>query len=302
MIEIKSVTKKFGEIRALNEISLEIEEGKIFGLIGTNGAGKSTLMNILSGVYRQDSGEVLIDGETVYENEEIKAKIGYISDEPFYPRNSTPESMAKLYQSVYSRFDIYRFYDFMAKLDLDKKRKISTFSKGMKKQLSIALVLCINPKYLILDETFDGLDPSMRQVFKSLFINAMAENNVTPIIASHNLREIEDICDTVGVIHKGGVILNKDLVSLKLGICKLQFAFAKGFDVEEMLAEFKYKIYHKDVKGSLYTLIVEANEENALEYMQQFHPIFCESLSLNLEEIFITQTEVEGYDIKKIIL
>lgn len=302
MIEIKSVTKKFGDIKALNEINLEIEEGRIFGLIGTNGAGKSTLMNLLCGVYKQDSGEILIDGEAVYENEWIKSKIGYIPDEPFYPRNSTPKSMAQFYMSLYHSFDAALFEEFMSKLELALDRKISTFSKGMKKQLSIVLALCIKPKYLILDETFDGLDPAMRQVFKSLFINAMQENNVTPVIASHNLREIEDICDVIGLIHKGGVILNKDLSSLKLGICKLQFAFGKEFDVKSFLQEFKFKIYSTDLRGSLYTLIVQGGESEVLEYMQSFEPIFCETLSLNLEEIFITQTEVEGYDIKKIIL
>lgn len=302
MIEIKSVTKKFGDIKALNEINLEIEEGRIFGLIGTNGAGKSTLMNLLCGVYKQDSGQILIDGEAVYENEFIKSKIGYIPDEPFYPRNSTVKSMAQFYMSLYKNFDMPQFKAFMEKLELALDRKISTFSKGMKKQLSIILALCVKPKYLILDETFDGLDPAMRQVFKSLFINAMQESHVTPIIASHNLREIEDICDVVGLIHKGGVLLNRDLSSLKLGICKLQFAFGKEFDIDELLKNFKYRIYQTDIRGSLHTLIVQGGETEVLEYMQSFEPIFCETLSLNLEEIFITQTEVEGYDIKKIIL
>ncbi len=194
MIEVKELSKNFDRIKAIDNVSARIEEGHVFGLIGTNGAGKSTFMRMLSGVLKPDSGEILIDGEPVYDNPAVKEKIFYISDDQYFFRSGTPGDMVKLYRTCYPAFDVEKWRDLMEKFGLDERRKINTFSKGMKKQLSVICGICSGTKYLLCDETFDGLDPVMRQAVKTLFVREMDERGLTPVIASHNLRELEDIC------------------------------------------------------------------------------------------------------------
>ena len=300
MIEIQNITKKFENLTALSEVSANMEEGHVFGLIGTNGAGKSTLLRTVCGIYAPDEGQVLIDGLPVYENPEAKAKLFYISDDQYFFPNGTPLDMVRFYQTVYPSFRTERFEHLMNALKLDKKQKINTFSKGMKKQLSVMLGICSGTKYLLCDETFDGLDPVIRQAIKRLFIREMEENGLTPIIASHNLRELEDICEHVGLLHKGGILFSKDLEHMKLGIFKLQCVLKN----QEQLAvlEQQFPVLQREKRGSLFTLTLRGDKEAINALMQRMEPVFWELLPLTLEEIFISETEVQGYDFKELYL
>ena len=278
MIEAKNLTKRFGSLMAVDHINAQILDGSVFGLIGTNGAGKSTFLRMLSGVLKPDEGSVTIDGKEVYENVEVKSRFFYISDDQYFFSNSTPEQLMKFYMGVYPKFNKNRFIHLMDSFELDRKRKINTFSKGMKKQVSVICGVCAGTDYLFCDETFDGLDPVMRQTVKSIFIGDMEERNLTPIIASHNLRELED---------------------MKLNIHKLQCVLVPGMNVADLKT---LDIIHADARGSLCTLTVRGTREEIEARMEQYHPIFAEIIPLSLEEIFISETEVAGYDIKKLIL
>ena len=300
MIEANNVSKSFQDIKAVDAVSVTIKEGSVFGMIGTNGAGKSTFLRMLSGVLKPDDGTITLDEMTVYENPEAKREFFYISDEQYFFPNTTPAEMMRYYAVVYPKFDKERMKKLLSQFGLAEKRKVSTFSKGMKKQLSVICGICANTKYLFCDETFDGLDPVMRQAVKSIFAQEMEERGMTPVIASHNLRELEDICDHVGLLHRGGVLLSKDLEDMKLNIHKAQCAFRADSNIEQVLKELD--VLQKDIRGSLYTITVRGNEEELKQKLQQADPIFMELLPLSLEEIFISETEVAGYDIKKFLL
>ena len=299
MIEVKNLSKSFDSIRVIEHINAKIEDGHVFGLIGTNGAGKSTFMRMLSGVLKPEEGEILVDGEPVYDNPAVKEKIFYISDDQYYFRSGTPVDMLKLYQTCYPSFDGAKWKSLMEKFGLDEKRKVNTFSKGMKKQLSVICGICANTKYLLCDETFDGLDPVMRQAVKALFVKEMDERGLTPVIASHNLRELEDICEYVGLLHRGGILLEKDIDDMKLNIHKLQCVIRE----DEMLQKIRsgLEVVTIDNRGSLYTVTVRGDKEKILEFMEQLNPVFYELLPLSLEEIFISETEVKGYDVKALL-
>lgn len=298
MIEARHVIKCFDDIKAVDDISATIREGSVFGLVGTNGAGKSTFLRILCGVLKPDSGEITIDGQPVYENEKVKEKLFYISDDAYFFSNTTPAEMMEFYQAIYSRFDKNRFLELLERFELPAKRKINTFSKGMKKQLSILLGLCANTEYIFCDETFDGLDPVMRQAVKSLFAGEIAQRQLTPIIASHNLRELEDICDHVGLLHKGGILLSKELDDMKLNIHKIQLVPRKPEDKDQLN---ELEVLHLDQRGSLLTVTARGTLEDIEDRIAAMNPLFYEILPLSLEEIFISETEVVGYDIKKLI-
>lgn len=299
MIEVKNLSKSFDSIKAIDHINAKIEDGHVFGLIGTNGAGKSTFMRMLSGVLKPEEGEILVDGEPVYDNPAVKKKIFYISDDQYYFRSGTPVDMLKLYQTCYPAFDGAKWKSLMEKFGLDEKRKVNTFSKGMKKQLSVICGICANTKYLLCDETFDGLDPVMRQAVKALFVKEMDERGLTPVIASHNLRELEDICEYVGLLHRGGILLEKDIDDMKLNIHKLQCVIRE----DEMLQKIRsgLEVVTIDNRGSLYTVTVRGDKEKILEFMEHLNPVFYELLPLSLEEIFISETEVKGYDVKALL-
>lgn len=298
MIEAVNLTKRFDQIMAVDHINATIRDGYVFGLIGTNGAGKSTFLRMMSGVLKPDEGSISIDGQSVYENIEVKSRFFYISDEQFFFTNSTPREMMAYYKKVYQKFDEARFHHLMKGFDLDEKRKINTFSKGMKKQVSVICGVCANTDYLFCDETFDGLDPVMRQTVKSIFANDMEERNLTPIIASHNLRELEDICDHVGLLHKGGILLSRDLDDMKIQIHKIQCVLKPGMEPEELVTLDRMKI---ERRGSLCTITVRGTKEEVGNQMAAYEPVFFELIPLSLEEIFISETEVVGYDIKKLI-
>jgi len=299
MIEVKGLSKKFDDFYAIGNISANIEEGHVFGLVGTNGAGKSTLLRMIAGVLKPTEGQVLVDGQIAYENPAVKKEIFYISDEQYYFANSTPEEMKNFYKGTYEKFDEARFNDLMGKFGLGANRRINTFSKGMKKQLSVILGVCANTKYLLCDETFDGLDPVMRQAVKKIFIAELEDRALTPIIASHNLRELEDICDHVGLLHQGGILFSKDLDEMKLGIHRIQCVFESDEDRDSFLHD--RDVMSHEERGSLHTLTIRGTKEELEQALSQTRTVFAEVLPLSLEEIFISETEVVGYDIKNII-
>ncbi len=299
MIEAMNLTKRFGDIVAVDHINATIKDGSVFGLIGTNGAGKSTFLRMMSGVLRPDEGSVTIDGKEVYEDTQVKSRFFYISDDQYFFSNSTPEEMMNFYRAVYPRFNRERFIHLMESFGLDRRRKINTFSKGMKKQVSVICGVCAGTDYLFCDETFDGLDPVMRQTVKSIFVGDMQERNMTPIIASHNLRELEDICDHVGLLHKGGILLSKDLDDMKLNIHKVQCVLQPGRTAEDIKG---ITVFNAEERGSLLTLTVRGSRDEVETAMHSCEPIFAEIIPLSLEEIFISETEVAGYDIKKLVL
>ena len=300
MISINNVVKSFDGYMAVNKVSLDMKEGLVFGLIGTNGAGKSTLLRMMSGVLKADEGQITIDDLPVYDNPEAKQKVFFIADEPYFFPHGSAKDMEAYYSMVYPSFDKNRFYELLKAFDLDPKRKIATFSKGMKKQLSLLTGLAAKTDYLYMDETFDGLDPVMRQAAKSLIASEIGERNLTPVIASHNLRELEDICDTVGLLHKGGILLSKDLDDMKLNIQKIHCVFNDESGIEK--ASSILDIVRKEQTGSLYTLTVRGLKDDIMNALSTIDTVFAESLPLSLEEIFICETEVAGYDIKKLIL
>ena len=298
MIEIKNLTKKFDSNVALNRMNCSISEGTIFGLAGSNGSGKSTLLRTLSGVYEPDEGQVIIDGEPAFDNHKIKERCYYIADYPFFFNDSTVENMGKLLKNIYSTWDQQRFEELCEMFPIERKKKIINMSKGMQRQASLILAFAAKPKYLFLDEIFDGLDPLIRKTLKTLIIQDVTDRNMTCIIASHNLRELEDICDHVGLLHKGGMLLSKDLDDMKLNIHKIQCVLPAGVGSSDLQG---IDIIKTEQRGSLLTLTVRGKREEIQTILQAYHPVFFEMIPLSLEEIFISETEVAGYDIKRLV-
>ena len=299
MIEITNIRKRFDDIEALCGMSAVIREGAVFGLVGSNGAGKSTFLRILSGILQPDEGQVLIDGIPVFEHVEAKEKLFFVSDDQHFFPNANSHEMMEFYAIMYPDFDKRKFKECMERFDLDPRRRLSTFSKGMKRQVSVLLGICANTKYLLCDETFDGLDPVMRQAVKSMFASEIMSRDFTPVIASHNLRELEDICDHVGLLHKGGILFSKDLEEMKHEIHKLQCVIPDTAREEELLKELE--ILQCTRSGSLLTITARGTRVEIMDLVEKKGPLFCELLPLTLEEIFISETEVAGYDVKNLI-
>ena len=299
MIEIKNVTKCYEDIKAVDNISVTIRENTVFGLIGTNGAGKSTALRMAAGVLKPDEGEITIDGIPVFDNMDAKKNIYFIADEPYFFANSNAADMQKYLCSVYPEFAVDDFYSYLVNFGLDRKRKIGTYSKGMRKQLALICGVCSEAKYLLCDETFDGLDPVMRQGIKGLLAKTMEERNFTPVIASHNLRELEDICDHVGLLHKGGVLLSKELDEMKCNIQKVQCVLKNPQEWQMALQDVE--ILQEEKRGTLHTFTVRGSREMVEAKFGRIETIFFEMLPLSLEEIFISETEARGYDIKKLL-
>ena len=296
MIELKNVDKTLGGVHAVDHVSGTIREGMVFGLIGSNGAGKSTLLRMISGVIRPDDGTVLCDGAPVFENPEAKAQICFLPDTPYFFPNADIRQMRDYYAMIYPAFNRKQFDTLAARFRLDPKRSIHAFSKGMKKQVSILLGLCAGTKYLLCDETFDGLDPVVRQAVKSMIAAEITERDFTPVISSHNLRELEDICDSIGLLHEGRLLLTRDLDDAKNNICKLQCVIPDSRREQELISSLR--ILKMERTGSLLTMTVRGERTETLQRAQAQEPLFVEALPLTLEEIFISETEVAGYDIK----
>lgn len=292
MIQVRNITKKFENFTALDAVTCTIPEGCIYGMVGSNGAGKSTLLRLISGVYRPNSGEILIDGEPVWENEKVKGQIAYVPDELYFLPGATMERMAKLYAAFYPSFDKTRFVELANAFRLDVKKPISTFSKGMKRQAGTALALAARPKYIFFDETFDGLDPIMRSLVKKLICNDVVERNATAIITSHSLRELEDTCDQLALLHKGGMVLQSDVQNLRTSLFKVQIAFHEPFGKEKFP---ELDILHFARHGSVANLIVRGDKEQTVATLQSKLPVLLDVLPLTLEEVFTYEMEALGY-------
>lgn len=299
MIELKNISKRFEEIQAVNRVTLTIHRGCIFGLIGTNGAGKSTLLRLLAGILRADQGTITIDGQEVYENTAVKERLFYIPEDPYFFTNSTPLQMAEYYTRIYPQYDKSTFVELTGQFGMDANRKIQSFSKGMKKQLGILLGLASGARYLFCDETFDGLDPVMRQAVKSVFAAEVMRRQLTPVVASHNLRELEDICDHVGLLHDGGILLSEDLEEVKFHIHKVQCVLPDEVMENHLLRQLD--VLHCERSGSLMLITVRGTKVEIMECVNRHAPVFSEIIPLSLEEIFISETEVVGYEIKNLI-
>lgn len=298
MIEIKNVSKSFEANTALENLTVTINTGEIFGLVGTNGSGKSTLLRMISGVLKPDRGEILIDGEPVYENEAKKQEICFLADNGYTPGGETPLSLAKTYSVFYPKFDMNRFRHLLESLKLSEKAKLRTFSKGMKKQVSVLLGVCTGTKILLCDETFDGLDPVIRQTVKSLFATEMIDREFTPVIASHNLRELEDVCDNLAFLHNGALVYADSLIGIKTGMQKIQCV--AGSEEKENALLSKLNCLKTERHGSMMILVVKGERQEIQELAKTVDPVYFEVVPLSLEEMFIDEMEVAGYDFKNI--
>ena len=290
MIEIKGIYKSFKDKEVLKDINLTINDGKVLGLCGINGAGKSTLLRIVTGVYPADSGNVLIDGEDVYDNESRKKDIFFLPDEPYYDLNTTPESIIKLYQSMYN-LDIDTYYKHINYFKIPLKKKINKFSKGMKRQTFIAIAFAIKPKYLILDEAFDGLDPFARLYFKREIVDMIADNKTTVIIASHSLRELEDICDSFAIIDKNKIASSGELYDSLEKIHKYQIAFTDKIEKDKFPKI--YKSYQQDER--VIRIVTNKELEEVSKAIKDLNPVFIDELPINFEEMFNSVIEEGGY-------
>jgi ABC-2 type transport system ATP-binding protein len=302
MIEISSFTKKFDTLTALNQISFNIAEGSIFGLVGSNGAGKSTLLRSICGVYAPDGGAIRIDGFPPYENPAIKGKVVFVPDFPYYMPQSSLNSLADFYRRVYPNWSNTEYLRLCALFGLNQKTKLHNMSKGMQRQAALICALSTRPEYLLLDEVFDGLDPVMRQLLKRIISDQVAERNMTVVIASHNLRELEDFCDHVGLIHQGGVVFEQELDALKLGIHKAQAVFQPPLEQQQLqwLSE-QLDTIKLETRGSMVSLVARRDQETVEQVLAQLNPVFSETLPLSLEEVFISEMEAAGYDLDKIL-
>ena len=297
MIEIKKCSKSFGSVKAVDKVSLEIGEREVFGLVGSNGAGKSTLLRMAAGILKPDEGEIQIDGENIYDNEKAKACIFYIPDDSYFPADYTPRDIADFYRCYYPKFDVQRFSKFLRQFHMDDKKRISTFSKGMRKQLLVLLGVSAGTKYLLCDETFDGLDPVMRRQIWSIIMSEVAENQMTVLVSSHNLRELEDVCDHVGIMHQGTIMIERSLSDLQGSVSKIQVACQNG--VPKLPEEFE--VLHMSNTGRVYTLIVKGDPEDAKKALASADPAIVDVLPLTLEEIFIYEMGGADYEVKDIL-
>lgn len=300
MIKVEGLKKQFNGFYALDGVNLHVDKGSVYGLVGPNGAGKSTLIRHLVGAYRPDEGSLLIDGSPVYENEAVKQRIAYIPDDLFYFLQANVDDMMKFYRDIYKDFSMERYEKLKSVFEtVNIKKPIRRMSKGMQKQAAFWLAISCNPDVLILDEPVDGLDPVMRRQVWSLLMQDVSERGTTVLVSSHNLRELEDVCDTVGIMNKGRVLLERSLSSLQGNVTKLQVAFKGGRLPEEIL---DLDIMHESRSGSVETLIVRGNPDAVRERVMAYNPILADALPLTLEEIFIYELGGENYEVKDIIL
>lgn len=298
MIEVKNVTKTFGSFKALDNISMNVPSNAVYGLVGPNGAGKSTVIRNLTGIYRPDAGEILFDGRPIYENTAVKEECALIPDDWFYFYNSSIKEMMELYKGIYPSFNVERFNKLKEAFPIDDKRQIKTLSKGMLKQVAFRLALSTMPKYLILDEPVDGLDPVMRRQVWSLIMNDVSEYGTTVLVSSHNLRELEDVCDHVGIMDKGRLIIERDLAKLQDNMVKLQVVFDES--VTELPEDIP--VLNASKVGRVHTLIMRMNKDEAVKAIAPYKPLLVDALPLTLEEIFVYELGGEDYAVKEIIL
>lgn len=297
MIEIKELKKSFGGFQALDGLSLTVPTGSVYGLVGPNGAGKTTAIKHLTGVYRQDSGEVLLDGAPVFENPVAKEKIAYIPDEIYFFPQAGIKDMAAFYKGVYPKFSEDRYRKLGEAFGLDEKAPIKRFSRGMQKQAAFRLAMSLMPEVLVLDEPVDGLDPVMRRQIWTLLLADVAERGMTVLVSSHNLRELEDVCDHVGIIHAGKNLVERSLSELQDNMVKVQLVLPEGAPLPEGL-----NILHESRVGQVRTLILRGRSEEISAAVAAAGPLFYDLLPLTLEEIFIYELGGEHYAVRDVLL
>ena len=300
MIQVNNVVKTFDGSRALDGLTMRVERGSIYGLVGPNGSGKSTILRHITGVYRPDSGSVLVEGKPVYEDPEVKARIAVIPDELYYFNSASTRDMMRFYRGVYPKFDMERYETLRRAFpEVDEKAPIRRLSKGMQKQSAFWLALCCDPEILVLDEPVDGLDPMMRRQVWSLLMGDVAQRGTTVLVSSHNLWELEDVCDHVGILSHGKVLLERSLTDLQDNVVKLQVAFNEP-ELPQLPKDMN--ILHIGQLGRVYTLIVRGDPSEIKTRMAAYSPILLEALPLSLEEIFIYELGGEDYAVRDIVL
>ncbi|MCI7232543.1 MAG: ABC transporter ATP-binding protein [Oscillospiraceae bacterium] len=293
MIQLTGVTKKFGDFTALDGVDLMIPKGTSFGLLGSNGAGKSTILRLLSGIYSAEGGSVTIDGENVFDNVKVKERVFFINDETIQFGGFTLKDLKNYYKGFYPNFSDELFEELRETVKLPLDKKTERFSKGMKRQAIVITGLACQTDYLLLDEAFDGLDPTMRIIVKRMLVDAMLDRQLTTVISSHNLKEINEVCDSVALLHQGKMLFNRDLDSVKGSIHKVQAAFNEEYTREDFE---KYGILHYSRSQSIHYIIMEGTEEEIREKLSEKNPIVLDLIPLTLEEIFIYEMEGMGYD------
>ncbi len=298
MIEISNLTKKFEDFTAIDNLDCTIPDGCIYGMVGSNGAGKSTFLRCITGIFNTDGGQVLLEGETVFENPTAKAKIAFVPDDLYFLPGANMKRMSTLYKRVFPNYDQERFEFLTKAFKLDPKKPINTFSKGMKRQVAIILALSTKAKYLFFDETFDGLDPVMRKLVKRLICEDVIERQTTVIITSHSLRELEDTCDQLALLHKGGLILQSSIQNIKTSLFKIQIAFSDDFDKEKFEG---FNILNYNQHGSVATIIARGNSEEMVSQLKKLSPILLDILPLTLEEMFTYEMEALGYSFEDVL-
>ena len=299
MFEIKNLSKSFnGKDYVLENLNCKIKDNAIYGLVGANGAGKSTLLRLINSIYTSDEGSILIDNELAYDNEVLKQKMVFVPDDLYFYPSYTLMDMAEFYKAMYHNFDMNYVINTANTLKLNPNAKISSFSKGMKRQCALICALATNAKYIFLDETFDGLDPVVRKYFKKLLADAMSKRDTTIIMTSHNLRELEDICDNLGLLYKGSILFESDIDTLKTNMFKVQISLKEDFDKKTFK---KLKILSYKKIGSVATLIIDEEGKGSRSFLESLNPIILDYLPLTLEEVFIYQMEALGYEFESVI-
>ena len=299
LIEIKNLTKKFDKITAINNMNVNINDGSVLGLVGSNGSGKSTLLRLLSGVYQPDAGEILIDGNKLFDNPKAKGECYFIPDFPFFYNNSTINSTAFLYRRLYPNWSEEQFNRYCSIFPIKRDARIINMSKGMQRQAALILALSTCPKYLFLDEIFDGLDPVVRHLLKRILIDHVSENNMTVIIASHNLRELEDLCDRVCLMHRGTMLMEREIDALRLGLRKVQVAFSE-IPIASNIFE-GINVISVWQNGNIFNVTIRGTEEDFMPKLNALDPVYISAMPLTLEEIFISEMGAAGYDVNSIL-
>lgn len=298
MIRIDKLSKKYDKDYVLNNLSCTIKDNCIYGLVGANGAGKSTLLRIIMGIFEKDEGNITIDDELVEENVLLKQKMVFVPDDLFFYPGYTLLDTAKYYESMYQDFDMNYLKELASMLNLSLNKKISTFSKGMKRQCALICAIATNADYMFFDETFDGLDPVIRSTMKKVLISQMNKKKTTVVMTSHNLRELEDICDNLGLLYKGGILFESDIDTIKTNMYKVQISLKEKFDRDDF-KDFDIVSFKK--QGSIATIIIKDKDGTSKKKLEKMHPVILDYLSLTLEEVFIYEMEALGYEFNKFI-
>ncbi len=299
LIEIRNLTKNFGKVVAVNNISLNIQNGSVLGLVGSNGSGKSTLLRLLSGVYQPDNGEIKVEGNVLFDNPKAKGECYFIPDFPYFYNNSTIESTAFLYRNLYPNWSEEQFNKYCTMFPIKRTAPIINMSKGMQRQAALILALSTCPKYLFLDEIFDGLDPVVRHLLKKIIIEHVSEHDMTVVIASHNLRELEDLCDRLCLLHRGCLLMERDIESLRMEYRKVQIAFTEVPDVPNLFEGINVVNVWRN--GNIFNVTIKGTEEDFMPTVNALNPAYVSAMPLTLEEIFISEMGAAGYDTNSIV-